>query len=271
MLEEYNNILSGLNDKQREAVVSDAKRLLVLAGAGSGKTKTVISKLLHLVSEKNVKPSSILAITFTKNAANEMIDRLIVSSDPTNTYETFIQNKTTTPAQKEVERRKRIQEQPWISNLTIKTFHSLCYKILRDNGNPVFDNKFKLITDNSAEDVDLIAKDIPLQSIQLGKDEGDILVLGWGSTYGVITTVVQKLIQEGKQVSHCHLRYIRPFPSNLNDILKKFKKVIVPEINNGQLVKILRSEFLVDAIAYNKIKGVPITQLELENFLLQHL
>jgi len=160
MLEEYNNILSGLNDKQREAVVSDARRLLVLAGAGSGKTKTVISKLLHLVSEKNVKPSSILAITFTKNAANEMIDRLIVSSDPTNTYESFIQNKTTTPTQKEVERRKRIQEQPWISNLTIRTFHSLCYKILRDNGNPVFDNKFKLITDNSAEDIDSIAKDI---------------------------------------------------------------------------------------------------------------
>lgn len=145
MLENNNNLLKGLNTKQKASVLSEAKRVLVLAGAGSGKTKTVISKLLYLVSEKEVKSSSILAITFTKNAANEMIDRLIISSDVTNTYEHYIQNKSTTNLQKEIERRKRVLEQPWISNLTIRTFHSLCYKILRDNGNPVFDNKFKLI------------------------------------------------------------------------------------------------------------------------------
>ena len=144
MPDKHTTILKGLNNKQLEAVVSNAKRILVLAGAGSGKTKTVISKLLYLVAEKGVKSSSILAITFTKNAANEMIDRLIISSDSTNTYESFIQNKSTTSLQKETERRKRVLEQPWISNLTIRTFHSLCYKILRDNGNPVFDNKFKL-------------------------------------------------------------------------------------------------------------------------------
>ncbi len=160
MPDKHTTILKGLNNKQLEAVVSNAKRILVLAGAGSGKTKTVISKLLYLVAEKGVKSSSILAITFTKNAANEMIDRLIISSDATNTYESYILNKSTTSLQKETERRKRVLEQPWISNLTIRTFHSLCYKILRDNGNPVFDNKFKLITDNSAEEVDLKAKDI---------------------------------------------------------------------------------------------------------------
>jgi DNA helicase-4 len=160
MSEKKTTILEGLNYKQLEAVVSKAKRVLVLAGAGSGKTKTVISKLLYLVVEKGVKSSSVLAITFTKNAANEMIDRLIISSDSTNTYESYIQNKSTTATQKQSERRKRVLEQPWISNLTIRTFHSLCYKILRDNGNPVFDNKFKLITDNSAEEVDLKAKDI---------------------------------------------------------------------------------------------------------------
>ncbi|NDP21178.1 MAG: ATP-dependent helicase [Paludibacter sp.] len=160
MLEINNNLLDGLNPKQKASVLSEVKRVLVLAGAGSGKTKTVISKLLYLVAEKEVKPSSILAITFTKNAANEMIDRLIISSDVTNTYEHYIQNKTTTNFQKEAERRKRVVEQPWISNLTIRTFHSLCYKILRDNGNPVFDNKFKLITDNSSDEADLKAKDI---------------------------------------------------------------------------------------------------------------
>lgn len=153
-------IIDNLNPKQKASVLSEAKRVLVLAGAGSGKTKTVISKLLYLVTEKEVKSSSILAITFTKNAANEMIDRLIIASDQTNTYESYIQNKYTTVQQKEVERRKRVLEQPWISNLTIRTFHSLCYKILRDNGNPVFDNKFKLITDNTTDEVDLKAKDI---------------------------------------------------------------------------------------------------------------
>jgi DNA helicase IV len=149
------SVIDNLNDKQKKAVLSEAKRILVLAGAGSGKTKTVIAKLLHLVIEKNIKPSAILAITFTKNAANEMIDRLIISSDPTDSYETYIQDKTITALQKETERRNRIQKQPWLSNLTIKTFHSLCYKILRDNGNPVFDNKFKLISDDSPEELDL--------------------------------------------------------------------------------------------------------------------
>lgn len=115
--------------------------------------------------------------------------------------------------------------------------------------------------------VDLIAQHIPLQEIAHGADEGDVLILGWGSTYGVITTVVQNLIKEGMKVSHCQLRYIRPFPRNLGDILAKFKKVIVPEINNGQLVKIIRSEFLIDAIPYNKIKGTPITQSELSDFI----
>jgi 2-oxoglutarate ferredoxin oxidoreductase subunit alpha len=128
------------------------------------------------------------------------------------------------------------------------------------------DNHQHMVKTRQAK-VDMIADYIPLQELTHGEDQGDILILGWGSTYGVITTVVQNLIKEGKKVSHCHLRYIRPFPKNLNSILKSFKKVIVPEINNGQLVKIIRSEFLIDAIPYNKIKGTPITQAELTDFI----
>jgi 2-oxoglutarate ferredoxin oxidoreductase subunit alpha len=128
------------------------------------------------------------------------------------------------------------------------------------------DNHQHMVKTRQAK-VDMIADYIPLQELTHGEDQGDILILGWGSTYGVITTVVQNLIKEGKKVSHCHLRYIRPFPKNLNSILKNFKKVIVPEINNGQLVKIIRSEFLIDAIPYNKIKGTPITQAELTDFI----
>jgi 2-oxoglutarate/2-oxoacid ferredoxin oxidoreductase subunit alpha len=119
--------------------------------------------------------------------------------------------------------------------------------------------------------VDMIANYIPEQEIQLGKPEGDVLILGWGSTSGVITTTVQQLIQEGHAISHAHLRYIRPFPKNLTEILKRFKQVIIPEINNGQLVKIIRSEFLIDAIPFNKIKGTPITQSELKTFILNKI
>ena len=75
--------LSTLNDKQREGVVCEDKRILVLAGAGSGKTKTLLQKIIYLIEEKGVSPSSILAITFTKNATNEMLDRLIISADTT--------------------------------------------------------------------------------------------------------------------------------------------------------------------------------------------
>jgi len=90
-----------------------------------------------------------------------------------------------------------------------------------------------------------------------------VLVLGWGSTYGTIKSAVAELIAQGHEVSHAHIRYIRPFPKNLGDILKNFDKVLIPEINNGQLVKIIRDLYLVDAKAYNKIMGTPIMKAEL--------
>ena len=119
--------------------------------------------------------------------------------------------------------------------------------------------------------IDLIADYIPNATMNAGEERGDILILGWGSTYGVITEVVNKFIAQNIKISHCHLTYIRPFPKNLETILQNFKTVIVPEINNGQLVKIIRSEFLIDAIPYNKIKGNPITQAELEYFILNFI
>ena len=113
------------------------------------------------------------------------------------------------------------------------------------------------------EKVDRIAQYIPEQTLDSGPGNGKVLVLGWGSTYGSIKSAVHDLQLEGHAVSHAHLRYLRPFPRNLGDILKRFDKVLVPEINNGQLVKIIRDQFLVDAQAYNKIMGVPITKGEL--------
>lgn len=111
--------------------------------------------------------------------------------------------------------------------------------------------------------VERIADYIPEQKIDSGADKGKVLVLGWGSTYGAIRSAVEELLSQGLSVSHAHIRYVRPFPRNLGEILKNFDKVLVPEINNGQLVKIIRDKYFIDAIPYNKIMGIPITKTEL--------
>jgi 2-oxoglutarate/2-oxoacid ferredoxin oxidoreductase subunit alpha len=124
------------------------------------------------------------------------------------------------------------------------------------------DNHQHMVKTRQAK-VDKIADYIPLQKLDSGPEKGKILILGWGSTYGSIRSACTELQQAGHSVSHAHLRYIRPFPKNLGEILKNFDKVIVPEINNGQLIKIIRDQYFVDAIPYNKIMGSPITKTEL--------
>jgi 2-oxoglutarate/2-oxoacid ferredoxin oxidoreductase subunit alpha len=111
--------------------------------------------------------------------------------------------------------------------------------------------------------VDKIADYIPMQTIDSGANKGKVLVLGWGSTYGTIKSAVLQLQSQGKSVSHAHIKYMRPFPKNLGEILAGFETILIPEINNGQLIKIIRDQYLVDAKAYNKIMGIPITKLEL--------
>ncbi|SHM26012.1 2-oxoglutarate ferredoxin oxidoreductase subunit alpha [Chitinophaga jiangningensis] len=113
------------------------------------------------------------------------------------------------------------------------------------------------------EKVDRIADYIPNQKIEIGPEKGKVLVLGWGSTYGSIKSAVLELLAEGHEVAHAHLRHLRPFPKNLAEILHSYDKVLIPEINNGQLIKIIRDQFLIDAQGYHKIMGVPITKSEL--------
>lgn len=111
--------------------------------------------------------------------------------------------------------------------------------------------------------VEMIADYIPEQKITMGVEEGDLLLLGWGSTFGVMESITKELAADGLKVGHSHLRYIRPFPKNLGEILKNYKKVMIPEINNGQLSKIIRERFLIEPIEFNKIQGVPIMKAEL--------
>ena len=119
------------------------------------------------------------------------------------------------------------------------------------------------------EKVERIADSIPEQSIDTGKNTGKVLVLGWGSTYGSIKSAVVELIEEGYEVSHAHVTYIKPFPKNLGDMLNSFDHVLIPEINNGQLIKLIRDKYLIDAIGFNKIKGTPITKNELKDEILK--
>jgi 2-oxoglutarate ferredoxin oxidoreductase subunit alpha len=115
-----------------------------------------------------------------------------------------------------------------------------------------------------AKKVENVAQVIPLQEIE-GPASGDLLVLSWGGTFGACKTAVETCLEQGLKVAHCHLRWVNPFPRNLEKILRSYKKVLVPELNMGQLRTFIRSKFLIDAQGFNKVKGRPFAVQELVN------
>jgi 2-oxoglutarate ferredoxin oxidoreductase subunit alpha len=124
-------------------------------------------------------------------------------------------------------------------------------------GNVDYDpNNHQHMTNVRAQKVKNIAQDIPLQEID-GPESGKVLVVSWGGTHGAVRTAVRRFSRKGEPVAHVHLRYLNPFPRNLGEILGRFEKVLVPELNMGQLRLLLRNEFLVDAVGLNKVKGKP--------------
>ena len=114
------------------------------------------------------------------------------------------------------------------------------------------------------EKVDIIARDLPTAK-PFGKESGDLLVIGWGGTHGALRSAVETAQSEGMSVSHLHLRHLNPLPQNLGEILVKFQKVMIAELNLGQLANIIRAKFLVDAVGLNKVQGKPFTQTEVFN------
>ncbi len=113
-----------------------------------------------------------------------------------------------------------------------------------------------------ADKVSRIAYDIPDVEV-FGEPDGRLLVIGWGSTYGAITSAVEEMQRGGKSVSSIHLRYLNPFPSNLGEILGRFDRVLIPELNLGQLAMLLRARYLVPAVSFPKVKGKPFKISEL--------
>jgi len=116
-----------------------------------------------------------------------------------------------------------------------------------------------------------VAEMLPLLEMEEGEKTGDLLVVGWGSTFGSIKEAVQELLEEGHKISQIHLRHLAPFPRNLGEILRSFKTVLVPEINNGQLVRLIRDQYFIDAKGYNQVRGVPFSVEELKSTFLLHL
>ncbi len=119
-----------------------------------------------------------------------------------------------------------------------------------------------LMTRLRAAKVAGIAHDIPLLKVD-DPDDADTLVLGWGSTYGPIGAAVKRLRRDGVRVAQAHLHYLNPFPRNTGEVLERYEKVLVPEMNLGQLLKLVRAEFLVDAVGYNRVRGLPFKASEL--------
>ena len=99
-----------------------------------------------------------------------------------------------------------------------------------------------------------------------GKENADILILSWGSSYGSIRDAVKNLLQDNVSVAHLQLRNLAPFPQDLGEKLSKFKKIIIPEINNGQLIHLIQDEYQIKCIPFNKIKGTPFLSSEIEEF-----
>ena len=120
----------------------------------------------------------------------------------------------------------------------------------------------QLMTDTRAWKVANIANDIPDVEVD-GDEDAEILVLGWGSTYGSIRAAARRSRQNGIKVATTHLNYLNPLSKNLGDVLRSYDKVLIPELNTGQLLKVIRAEFLLDAVGLNKVAGEPFRVTEI--------
>jgi 2-oxoglutarate ferredoxin oxidoreductase subunit alpha len=141
-----------------------------------------------------------------------------------------------------------------------------------DTGHISYDpDNHQKMTDVRAAKIAGVANDVPLQTVTQGDEAGDLAVVGWGSTYGAIQEAVRALRAEGRRVSHVHVRYLSPFPRNLGEVLARFPRLLVPELNAGQLVAMLRARYLVPAVGLNKVAGRPFRVAEVVDAVRAHL
>lgn len=141
-----------------------------------------------------------------------------------------------------------------------------------ETGNVSYDSaNHEKMTHLRAEKIERIADFIPPAKVDHGNTNAKVCVLGWGSTYGAITTAVRELTLEGYDVAHVHLRWVNPFPKNLGELLKGFDKVLIPEMNMGQLCQLIRAKYLIPATSYSKVQGLPFAIDELKARIIETL
>ncbi len=162
---------------------------------------------------------------------------------------------------------------PWVKPGTPGLMHRIGgLEKQNETGNVSYDAKnHEVMTRLRAEKIEKIADYIPSIAPDSGKSSGKLAVLGWGSTSGSIKTAVRELIAEGHDVAHIHLRHINPFPKNLGELLSAYDQILIPEMNCGQLLNLIRAKYLLPAVGFSKVQGLPFTTGELKNKILEIL
>ncbi len=141
-----------------------------------------------------------------------------------------------------------------------------------ETGNISYDNdNHQFMVNMRDAKVEKIADRIPLQTLDSGAEKGKLLVVGWGSTYGAIKTACIAARGEGYEVSHAQIRYMKPFPKNLGEMLFSYDKILIPEMNTGQLIKVIRDKYMLPAIGLNKVMGIPFSSVEIKEKIVELL
>lgn len=235
--------------------------LIVLAARSPADCFEVGIEAVRL-STKYMTPVMVLSDTYIVNAAEPWL------IPDTSTFEAFPTEFLEEP--EDFHPYKRDDEtlaRPWVKPGTAGLEHRIGgLEKSYDSGHISYDpdNHHKM-TMVRKEKIERVANDIPLQEVEQGGESGQLAVVGWGSTYGPISRAVEHVRERGLAVSHIHLRHLWPMPSNLGELLGRFDKVLVPEMNTGQLKTVLRDQYLVPAEGLNRVTGKPFKISEIEN------
>lgn len=235
--------------------------IVVLAAHSSADSFDVAIEAVRLAT-KYMTPVILLSDTYIANAAEPW---LVPDADQLEPFK--VNFRTESEGFQPYVRDETTLARPWVKPGTPGLEHRIGGLERSDvSGNVSNDaDNHQLMTNIRFNKIAGIANDIPLQEVELGGDSGQIVVVGWGSTYGPISRAVGHLRDEGKAVSHIQLRYINPLPKNLGELLARFDKILVPEMNMGQLSTLLRDRYMLPTESLCKVTGKPFRIIEIED------
>jgi 2-oxoglutarate ferredoxin oxidoreductase subunit alpha len=232
--------------------------VVVIAPATPGDCFFVAYEAIR-IAVKYMVPVIVLSDGYLANGAEPWL-----IPDPKNLPDITVRFRTDPEGFEPYAREEATLARPWVRPGTPGLEHRIGGLEKQDvTGNVSYDpDNHDLMVRLRAEKVRRVAQEIPPTTIN-GPAGGDLLVVGWGGTYGAITAAVEEAQTAGLSVASVHLRHLNPLPPDLGQILRQYRRVLVPEINSGQLVRVLRAEYLVDAVGFNRVRGVPLATQEL--------